>query len=80
MTILQLDPPLPLLTPKGPGFAHLVIERGIEAHLEWVVFLDESGECWTFENPDVRMQSNLTLGRPTTAPAWGRQWDQGTNK
>ena len=29
----------------------------------WVVFLDESGECWTFENPEVRLQKKPTMGR-----------------
>lgn len=29
----------------------------------WVCFLDDSGECWTFENPQVRIQWNITLGR-----------------
>lgn len=62
--ILQLNPPLPLDTPKGPGIAHFVIDPGMEHHLQWVVFLDENGECWTFQNPEVRMQANPTMGRP----------------
>lgn len=67
--ITQLNPPLPLLTPKGAGLAHLVIDYGPEHDLMWTVFLDASGECWTFANPDVRATKNLTLGRTTvTAP------------
>lgn len=62
--IRQLDPPLPLETPKGAGLAHLVINPGIEHHLQWVVFIDATRECWTFQNPDVRMQANPTMGRP----------------
>lgn len=62
--ILQLDPPLPLDTPKGKGWAHLVIDCGLEADLLWVVFLDSNGECWTWPNPKVRLQQNVTLGRP----------------
>lgn len=61
--ILQLDPPLPVLTPKGPGMAHLVIDYGIEHNLFWVVFIDASGECWTYSNSDIRAQKNVTLGR-----------------
>tara|TARA_B100000131_G_C18002571_1_gene567107 strand:- start:741 stop:983 length:243 start_codon:yes stop_codon:yes gene_type:complete len=61
--ITQLDPPLPLITPKGEGYAHFVIDLGIEMHLQWVVFMDDTGECWTYENPEIRMQSNITLGR-----------------
>ena len=61
--ILQLNPPLPLVTPKGPGWAHAVIDYGPESNLLWVVFLDAGGECWAFQNPEIRMQPNVTLGR-----------------
>jgi hypothetical protein len=60
--ILQLDPTLPLETPKGRGFAHFLIDYGTEHHLLWVVFLDATGECWTFPNPEIRLQSNPTMG------------------
>ena len=29
----------------------------------WVVFLDDTGECWTFDNSDIRADKNLTYGR-----------------
>lgn len=61
--ILQLNPPLPVLTPKGSGIAHLVIDYGVEHNLHWVVFIDATGECWTYTNPDIRAQKNVTLGR-----------------
>lgn len=61
--ILQLNPPIPVETPKGPGMAHLVIDYGIEHNLFWVVFLDATGECWTYTNPEIRAQKNVTLGR-----------------
>lgn len=61
--MLQLDPPLPLDTPKGPGLAHVLLDYGMEGHLYWIVFLDASGECWTFANPDIRAQKNITPGR-----------------
>lgn len=62
--IIQLDPTIPLETPKGRGFAHFVIDYGQEHHLFWVVFIDETGDCWTFDNPQVRLQANSTMGRP----------------
>ena len=62
-TITQLDPPLPLDTPKGSGIAHLVIDYGPEHDLMWVVFLDADGACWTVPNPEVRMSWNWSLGR-----------------
>ena len=61
--ITQLNPPIPLSTPRGPGVAHLVVDYGPEFHLMWSVFLDANGECWTFPNPEVRAIKNVTLGR-----------------
>jgi hypothetical protein len=68
MMLTQLNPPLPLLTPKGKAWAHLVIDYGPEADLMWVCFQDEDGACWTWCNRDVRIQSNATLGRVTPRP------------
>ena len=59
----QLNPPLPLETPKGLGLAHFVIDYGPESHLLWVVFLDEGGACWTVPNPEIRIQCNWSLKR-----------------
>lgn len=69
--ITQLDPPLPLSTPKGDGLAHFVIDYGPEADLVWVVFMDKDGACWSVPNPDIRMSWNWTLGRrkPANSPA-----------
>lgn len=61
--MLQLNPPIPLETPKGSGFAHFLIDYGQEHHLFWVVFIDDTGECWTFPNPEIRIQKNFTMGR-----------------
>lgn len=63
--MLQLNPPLPLETPKGPALAHFVIDYGPEHDLCWVCFQDETGECWTWRNPDVRAPKNITMGRRT---------------
>lgn len=63
MTILQLSPALPVITPKGKAIAHFVIDYGVEHNLLWVCFLDENGECWTYENPEIRAQKNITAGR-----------------
>ena len=61
--ISQLNPPLPVSTPKGSGLAHLVIDYGPELNLFWVVFIDATGECWTYPNQEIRAQKNITLGR-----------------
>jgi hypothetical protein len=63
MMLTQLNPPLPLLTPKGKAWAHLVIDYGPEADLLWICFQDQDGACWTWSNRDVRIQANATLGR-----------------
>jgi hypothetical protein len=61
--ILQLDPPIWLKTPMGKALAHLVIDPGIEHHLQWVCALQSDGSCWTFQNPEVRFEFNATIGR-----------------
>jgi hypothetical protein len=63
MSTLQLDPPIPVITPKGDGYAHLLIDYGPEYNLLWVCFLDDSGECWTYDNTQIRAQKNVTMGR-----------------
>ena len=61
--ILQLNPPIPVITLKGKGWAHVLIDYGPESDLMWVVFQDLTGECWTWRNPDIRAQENITLNR-----------------
>ena len=63
MNLLQLDPLIPVVTPKGKAMAHVLIDPGIEHHLVWVCFQDDTGECWSWQNRDVRIQANPTLGR-----------------
>lgn len=63
-THIQLKPTLPVeVVGKGKGFAFMVIDYGQEHHLLWVVAMDETREIWTVPNPDVRVQSNWTMGR-----------------
>lgn len=61
--ILQLNPPIPVKCPKGEGLAHALIDYGIEHHLYWVIFITETGECWTYANPQVRAVKNISYGR-----------------
>ncbi len=61
--ITQLNPPLPLETSKGSGWAHFVIDYGPETALLWVVFMDADGACWTVPNAEARMSWNWTMGR-----------------
>ena len=66
--ILQLNPQIPLLTPKGPSQAIAVIDYSEEHDLKWVVILDDSGEIWTFPNSKVRGFKNITMGRDNITP------------
>jgi len=68
--ILQLDPPIPMITPKGHGIAFLLLDYGAEFNLIWVVGQDgdaelgvERGEIWAWQNPLVRLDKNITMGR-----------------
>jgi hypothetical protein len=63
MALVQLDPPLPLVTPRGNGLAYAVIDYGIDFDLIWVIAMDETGQVWCVRNPEVRMGQNITQGR-----------------
>lgn len=65
--MIQLNPPIPLSTPKGSGRAVVLIDRSEDHDLEWVCFMDATGECWTFSNRDVRQVENFTMKRGTPA-------------
>ncbi len=60
--MIQLNPTIPLDSPKGPCDAHLIIDYGSEANLLFVCFVRSSGECWTFPAKDVLLEKNVTGG------------------
>ena|SRR5436190_1652235 len=66
--ITQLHTPIPIITTKGKALAHFLIDEGAESNLKWVCFLDKNGECWTFQNPDIRARKNITEGRENISP------------
>ena len=59
----QLNPSIPVMTPLGKAEAIGILDYGIEHHIYWVVFLDEGGDCWTFENPKIKGVVNESCGR-----------------
>jgi hypothetical protein len=61
--ITQLNPPIPVITPDGKGMAHMVIDYGVEHDLLFVVFQDDGGECWCWQNKYIRAGTNITIGR-----------------
>ena len=66
--IQRIDPPLPLMTPKGRAIAHWMIWSGPENDIFWVCFQDDTGECWTWENAEIRSRLNRTLRRNNITP------------
>ena len=67
--ILQLNPPIPVKTPKGKGIAHVLIDYGIEHDLLWVCFINKTGECWTFNNSKITAGNNISIDRIIPPPA-----------
>ena len=62
--MLQLNPPIPVyvVSKEAKGFALGWIDYSQEHNLIWVVALD-NGEVWSVQNPDIRLQNNITMGR-----------------
>ena len=68
--IQQLNPTIPVVTPRGKGNAVGWIDYGMEDDLYWVVFQIDTCECWIWANKYIRAQENFTLGRfKPTVPA-----------
>jgi hypothetical protein len=61
--IIQLDPPIPMSCPKGEGLAILMTDYGPEYSHIWTIAIDKTGELWSFNNMQVRMIKNVTMGR-----------------
>lgn len=61
--ILQLNPQIPLETPKGKAQAIALLDYSEEHDLMWVCVLDAGGEIWVYRNADVRGCTNITMGR-----------------
>ena len=61
--LLQLNPPIPIYTPKGKAVAHILIDYGIEFDLVWVSFNHTDGQCWCWSNKDITIDKNITIGR-----------------
>ena len=58
-TIKRLDPIIWVETPLGDADAEFLIEIGDEHHLQWICWIHETGECWTFPNHEVRKATNV---------------------
>jgi hypothetical protein len=61
--ITRIEPSIPVSTPKGKAVAIAWLDHGMEHDLMWLCIQDDTGECWTWENAEIRARVNLTLGR-----------------
>ncbi len=69
--ITQLGTPIPLKTPKGKAWAVAIIDYGPQWDLQWITFVHETGECWTFRNSQIRQEQNYTFGLPSPTAIYG---------
>jgi hypothetical protein len=61
--MLQLDPPIPVVTADGEGEAIGWMDYSKDDDLMWIVFLKKNGECWIYPNAKVRAVPNITFNR-----------------
>jgi hypothetical protein len=59
----QLDPMLPLDTPKGEGFAFWRTDYSQEHDTLYSVIITATREIWDFPQPMVRGVKNISMGR-----------------
>lgn len=60
-------------TPRGRGTTFVMIENGRDEHIIWGVNMTDTGECWWFQNPDIRFvwcETTKTGRHPNLPPAW----------
>lgn len=67
--IVQLNPAIPVKTPKGNGILYFLIDDLPKA-LYWVCSLDDNGEFWTFNIDDIRTYKNLTQNTENISPLY----------
>jgi len=65
MALTQLNPSIPLRSPKASGEAIAVIDYSKEDDLLWVIVDDATGQIWTVPNAEVRAFRNYSIGRNT---------------
>jgi hypothetical protein len=56
----QLDPSIPMICPHGRGRAISRTDLNEHHNVLWEIVLDATGQIWTYPNPLVRVQANVT--------------------
>lgn len=57
-TILQLNPPIWVETPKGEGHALFLIDYGVSINTIWVVHLLDSAKVIHVDSSEIRVYGN----------------------
>ena len=60
MNLLQLQPPIEVVSPLGDGLALLIIDYGFGWNSCWVVADKQTGVIKHFDSNDVRLAKNYT--------------------
>lgn len=70
--MIQLNPPIHVLTPLGEGDTLLIIDYGCNLNTVWVVHLFREGTVLHFDSSDIRIMGNAMYGidhpRPPGCP------------
>lgn len=62
MNIIEVEQQIEVETPRGRGRIWLVTEYGSEIEKIFTILL-HNGEIWEYRNNDIRLTSNITMGR-----------------
>lgn len=62
MNIIEVEQQIEVETPRGRGRIWLVTEYGSEIEKIFTVLL-HNGEIWEYKNNDIKLTSNITMGR-----------------
>lgn len=60
--ILQLNPPIHVVTPLGEATAYLLIDYGLTENTVWVCDLHATRECKHVSSEDIRFWGNPMIG------------------
>jgi hypothetical protein len=62
MNIIEVEQQIEVETPRGRGRIWLVTEYGSEIEKIFTILL-HNGEIWEYKNNDIKLTSNITMGR-----------------
>ena len=62
MNIIEVEQQIEVETPRGRGRIWLVTDYGSEIEKIFTILL-HNGEIWEYRNNDIRLTSNITMGR-----------------